>query len=96
MKLAMEEAKSSSVSAAVKKYVRPVSSPHVVTPHVKPVEIRPLPTLSPNKRNRKRKIQKAEVLTSTPIKEQQKAKKERKKLTKDNNKKQTPKLSVVK
>lgn len=59
--------------------LRPVSSPNILTAHVKPAEIRPLPSLSPIKINRKRKIQSAEVLTSTPIKEQQKVKEERKK-----------------
>lgn len=56
--------------------LRPVSSPSASS--VKPIDIRPMPKLSPNKTNRKRKIQRAEVLTSTPFKLQQKEKEERK------------------
>lgn len=38
-----------------------------VTCHLRPLEIRPLPKPSPNKTNRKRKCQRAEVLTSSPF-----------------------------
>lgn len=67
---------STPVSANLQAQVHP-STPVIV--HVKPIDIRPTPTLSPNKTNRKRKIQRAEVLTSTPIKEQQKEKEEKRK-----------------
>ncbi|XP_011858253.1 PREDICTED: uncharacterized protein LOC105555822 [Vollenhovia emeryi] len=61
--------------------LRSVADPLTPTPitHVKPIDIRPTPKLSPNNINRKRKIQRAEVLTSSPIKEQQKEKEEKKK-----------------
>lgn len=42
--------------------------------HFTPSVIRPLPKVAPNKTNRRRKIQKAEILTSTPIKNQQRVK----------------------
>lgn len=42
--------------------------------HHSPMVIRPLPKVAPNKTSRKRKTQKAEVLTSTPIKDQQREK----------------------
>lgn len=37
------------------------------------MDIRAIPKVVPNKTNRKRTVQKAEILTSTPIKEQQRA-----------------------
>lgn len=39
--------------------------------HTTPMDIRAIPKMAPNKTNRKRTVQKAEILTSTPIKEQQ-------------------------
>lgn len=45
-----------------------------VSPHVTPLNIRPSPKLQSNITTRKRKTQKAEILTSTPIKNEQRAK----------------------
>lgn len=42
--------------------------------HVTPIDIRPSPKMEPNKTTRRRKTQRAEILTSTPIKDQQREK----------------------
>lgn len=70
------------------------TSDNVVTP----AHLRPLPIYKKSKINtRKRKIQKAEVLTSTPIKEEQKAKMVKKKLIelKKEGQKRKPKYSMT-
>lgn len=48
--------------------------PSTSTVHFTPMAIRPLPKVCPNKTNRRRQPQKAEILTSTPIKEDQRLK----------------------
>lgn len=50
-----------------------------VASHVKLLDIRPLPKPSPNKTNRKRKCQRAEVLTSSSFKDMQAEKEAKKK-----------------
>lgn len=52
--------------------------------HHSPMMIRPLPKVAPNKTARKRKTQRAEVLTSTPIKDQQRGKMAQKRKKEEN------------
>lgn len=52
---------------------------HAEKQHKTPFDIRPIPLMEINKSTRKRKPQKAEILTSTPIKEQQREKENKKK-----------------
>lgn len=47
--------------------------------HVTPMVIRPVPKVAPNKTSRRRRAQKAEILTSTPIKDEQRIKIDKKK-----------------
>jgi len=46
---------------------------------VSPMNIRPVPNVAPNKSSRRRTVQRSEVLTSTPIKNEQRVKMEKKK-----------------
>jgi hypothetical protein len=46
--------------------------------HVSPMIIRPVPKVVPNKTTRRRRVQRAEILTSTPIKDEQKFKLDKK------------------
>nr|XP_015915888.1 uncharacterized protein LOC107445910 [Parasteatoda tepidariorum] len=55
-----------------------------LTPHVKPLDIRPLPKPTPSKTGRKRKTQRAEVLTSSPFRNMQIEEEERKKRLSNN------------
>ncbi|KAJ8706956.1 hypothetical protein PYW08_011090 [Mythimna loreyi] len=58
------------------------SQPEIVAPHVTPIEIRPSPKMMVHTTNtRRRKTQRAEILTSTPIKDQQREKEEKKKVS---------------
>lgn len=50
------------------------NGPSTSTEHFTPMVIRPLPKVGPNKTNRRRKTQKAEIVTSTPIKDEQRNK----------------------
>ncbi|KAL4702609.1 hypothetical protein ACJJTC_016085 [Scirpophaga incertulas] len=45
-----------------------------ISQHIAPLDSRPSPKVQPNKTNRKRKPHKAEILTSTPVKDEQRAK----------------------
>ncbi|XP_071040606.1 uncharacterized protein [Parasteatoda tepidariorum] len=56
----------------------------LLTPHVKPLDIRPLPKPTPNKTSRKRKTQRAEILTSSPFRNMQIEKEEKKKRLSNN------------
>ncbi|XP_042910383.2 uncharacterized protein [Parasteatoda tepidariorum] len=55
-----------------------------LTPHVKPLDIRSLPKPTPNKTSRKRKPQRAEVLISSPFKNMQIEKEEKRKRLSNN------------
>ncbi|CAG9795664.1 unnamed protein product [Diatraea saccharalis] len=84
MKCAMEEAGKGSVNAAAKKYGINLST---LQRHIKKGSSekklgRPLPQIIPQKTTRRRKPQKAEILTSTPIKDQQREKENKKKVSK--------------
>lgn len=50
----------------------PVANSNVC--HISPMALKPLPKMTPNITNRRRKAQRAEILTSTPIKDEQRIK----------------------